>query len=152
MLTGWWRRSSRMGNAWWIDHWPIHHEEMPIMIFLTHHNYVWHPESLYGVSWLQPTSKVNGGNPGSRLWWSMPTWWMTPQSGKLVSPFHDNSGLSWTVSAPVKGTAGPVERLGETQTMSHIVESCPLTKLNGGLSQLHSADDAAIAWLTNYGS
>jgi len=24
---------------------------------------------------------------------------------------------------------------GETQTMSHIVESCPLTKLNGGLSR-----------------
>ena len=41
---------------------------------------------------------------------------------------------------------------GETQTMSHIVESCPLTKLNGGLSQLHSADDAAVAWLTNYES
>jgi len=32
---------------------------------------------------------------------------------------------------------------GETQTMSHIVEACPLTKLNGGLSQLHSTDDAA---------
>jgi len=41
---------------------------------------------------------------------------------------------------------------GETQTMSHIVESCPFTNLNGGLSQLHSADDAATAWLTNYGS
>ena len=39
---------------------------------------------------------------------------------------------------------------GEIQTMSHIVESCPLTKPNGGLSQLHSADDAAVAWLTNY--
>ena len=62
------------------------------------------------------------------------------------------------VSSPVKGIAGPTERLGalqtltctcgETQTMSYIVESCPLTKLNGGLSQLHSADDAAIAWLT----
>ena len=25
--------------------------------------------------------------------------------------------------------------------MSHIVESCPLTKLNGGLSRLHSADE-----------
>ena len=24
--------------------------------------------------------------------------------------------------------------------MSHIVESCPLTKLNSGLSRLHSAD------------
>ena len=54
----------------------------------------------------------------------------------------------------------PVKRLycctdlcpcGETQTMSHIVESCPLTKLNGGLSRLHSADEDAVSWLTNYG-
>jgi len=35
---------------------------------------------------------------------------------------------------------------GETQTMSHIVESCSLTKLNGGLSLPH-----AVSWLTNYG-
>ena len=41
---------------------------------------------------------------------------------------------------------------GETQTMSHIVESCPLTKLNGGLSQLHSADEDTVSWLTSYGS
>jgi len=40
---------------------------------------------------------------------------------------------------------------GETQTMSHIVESCPLTKLNGGLSRLHSADEDAVSLLTNYG-
>jgi len=40
---------------------------------------------------------------------------------------------------------------GETQTMSHIVESCPLTELNGGLSRLHSADGGAVSWLTNYG-
>ena len=33
----------------------------------------------------------------------------------------------------------------------HIVESCPLTKLNGGLSRLHSADEDAVSWLTNYG-
>ena len=39
---------------------------------------------------------------------------------------------------------------GETQTISHIVESCPLTKLNGGLSRLHSADEDAVSWLTNY--
>ena len=38
-----------------------------------------------------------------------------------------------------------------TQTMSHIVESCPLTKLNGGLSRLHSADKDAVSWLTSYG-
>ena len=41
---------------------------------------------------------------------------------------------------------------GETQTMSHIVESCPLTKLNGSLSQLHYADEDAVSWLTSYGS
>ena len=41
---------------------------------------------------------------------------------------------------------------GKTQTISHIVESCPMTKLNGGLSRLHSADEDAVSWLTNYGS
>ena len=41
---------------------------------------------------------------------------------------------------------------GETQMMSHIVESCPLTKLNGGLSRLHSADEDAVSWLISYGS
>ena len=35
--------------------------------------------------------------------------------------------------------------------MSHTVESCPLTKLNGGLSRLHSADEDAVSWLTSYG-
>ena len=37
--------------------------------------------------------------------------------------------------------------------MSHIVESCPLTKLNGGLFRLHSesADEDAVSRLTNYG-
>jgi len=33
---------------------------------------------------------------------------------------------------------------GETQTMSDTVESCPLTKLNGGLSWLHSADKDGV--------
>jgi len=41
---------------------------------------------------------------------------------------------------------------GEIQMMSHIVESCPLTKLSGGLSRPHSADEDAVLWMTNYGS
>jgi len=41
---------------------------------------------------------------------------------------------------------------GETQMMFSIVESCPLTKLNGGLSRLHSADEDVVSWLTSYGS
>jgi len=56
-------------------------------------------------------------NPGSRLQWLVLTWWTIPQSDNLVSPSHDNSGLFWTVSEPVKGTAGPVERLGALQML-----------------------------------
>jgi len=36
--------------------------------------------------------------------------------------------------------------------MSHIVKSCPLTKLNGVLSRLHSADEDAVSLLTSYSS
>jgi len=41
---------------------------------------------------------------------------------------------------------------GEKQTMFHIVDSGPLSKLIGGLSQLHSADDEVVAWLISCGS
>jgi len=41
---------------------------------------------------------------------------------------------------------------GKTQMMSHIVASCSVTKLNGGLSRLHCADEDAVSWLTSYGS
>ena len=36
--------------------------------------------------------------------------------------------------------------------MSHIVESCPLTKLNDGLSRIHCVDEDAVLWLTSCGS
>jgi len=60
-------------------------------------------------------------------------------------------GFYWTVFArnidtavPAEGN-GDLETCGEIQTMSHIVEYCPLTKLNGGLSRLHSADEDAVS-------
>ena len=31
--------------------------------------------------------------------------------------------------------------------MNHIVETCPLTTFEGGLNQLHEADDDAVMWL-----
>jgi len=40
----------------------------------------------------------------------------------------------------------------ETQTISYIVNSCPLTKFDGRLLCLHKADEAAVNWLTTYGS
>ena len=34
--------------------------------------------------------------------------------------------------------------------MSHIVNSCPLTKFVGGLLRLHETDEAAVNWLTTF--
>ena len=38
---------------------------------------------------------------------------------------------------------------GVPQSMSHIVEQCPITKLDGGLKALHKADNTACIWLTH---
>ena len=40
----------------------------------------------------------------------------------------------------------------KSRQCQHIVNSCPLTKFNGGLLRLHEADEAAVDWLTTYGS
>jgi len=36
---------------------------------------------------------------------------------------------------------------GQRQTMNHVVDTCPLTKSEGGLNLLHEADDDAVIWL-----
>ena len=65
--------------------------------------------------------------------------------------------IAWNrdTAVPAEGN-GDLQALihscGETQTMSHVVKSCPLTKLNGSLSRLHSVDEDAVLWLTSYGS
>jgi hypothetical protein len=44
----------------------------------------------------------------------------------------------------------PACSCGATQTMSHIVNDCPMTRFNGGLSALHTADERAVKWLDTY--
>jgi len=66
-----------------------------------------------------------------------------------------NSGLYRTIFAQNRDTAMPAEGNDNLQTLicvlvaRLIVESCPLTKLNG---DLHSADKDAVSWPTYYGS
>jgi len=59
----------------------------------------------------------------------------------------------------------PVEGNGDLQTLICVLVARPrvpddvshcrilssLTKLNGGLSQLYTADEDAVSWLTSYG-
>jgi len=72
-----------------------------------------------------------------------------------------NSGLCWTVFARNRDIAVPAERNGDLQTLICVLVARPRrclkllnsvpTKLNGGLSRLHSADEDAVSWLTSYG-
>ena len=43
--------------------------------------------------------------------------------------------------------ASPLCECGEPQTMRHVVNECPLTCFDGGISELHLAQDAAFNWL-----
>ena len=74
------------------------------------------------------------------------------QQWSLLNRFRTDQGHCGACRSKWRLTDTDLCPCGETQTMSHIVESCPLTKLNGGLSLLHSVDEVAVLWLTNYGS
>ena len=73
------------------------------------------------------------------------------QQWSLLNRFRTEQGHCGACRRKWRLTDTDLCPYGETLTMSHIVESCPLTKLNGGLSRLHSADEDAVSWLTNYG-
>jgi len=62
---------------------------------------------------------------------------LTPYLGRVFRAGMHKWGLALS----------PLCDCGEQQTMEHIVDSCPITKLNGGLLSLHEADDDAISWL-----
>jgi len=44
-------------------------------------------------------------------------------------------------------TQSPSCDCGQRQTMNHIVDTCPLTKFEGGLNLLREVDDDAVIWL-----
>jgi len=74
------------------------------------------------------------------------------QQWSLLNRFRTEQGHCGACRKKWRLTDTDLCPCGETQTMSHIVESCPLTKLNGSLSRLHSADEDTVSWLTSYGS
>ena len=80
----------------------------------------------------------------------------------MISTSLGNSGLCWTVFTRNRDTSVPAEGNGDLQTLICVLEARPRrcltlsnpvpSKLNGGLSRLHSADEDAVLWLTSYGS
>jgi len=74
------------------------------------------------------------------------------QQWSLLNHFRTEQGHCGACRRKWRLTDTDLCPCGETQTMFHIVESCPVTKLKDGLSQQHSADKDAVLWLTSYGS
>jgi len=75
----------------------------------------------------------------------------------VFQPWHKPTTVLLLVYCPVDNTLFEVSPEIRYSGVSgcyrcyYIVESCPMTKLNGGLSRLHSADEDAVSWLTSYG-
>jgi len=65
----------------------------------------------------------------------------------LLNCFRTNQGQC----ASCQKMSG-LEATDMCRTTSHIVNSCPQTKLEGGLQRLHSADDVATEWLNAFDS
>jgi len=129
----WWRKSSNMTVG------------QSSLISSTHHCYDWLPGSRCGWTCNQLTSKVDRGitqvvnshlvcdptirQPGFDLSW---------QQRSLLNRFRTEQGHCGACRRRWQHTDTDLCPCGETQTTFYIVKSCPLTKLNGGLSRLHS--------------
>jgi len=61
------------------------------------------------------------------------------QQWSLLNRFRMEQGLCVACRRKWRLTDTDLCPCDETQTMFHVVESCPLTKLNGGVSRVHSA-------------
>ena len=77
---------------------------------------------------------------------------LSRQQWSLLNRFRTEQGHCGACRRKWRLTDTDLCPSGEIQTMSHVVESCPLTKLNGSLSRLHSVVEDAVSWLTSYGS
>jgi len=63
----------------------------------------------------------------------------------LINRFRTGQGLCRAANLHKWGLAqSPSCDCGQRQTMNHIVDTCPLTKCEGGVNLLHEADDDAV--------
>ena len=68
-------------------------------------------------------------------------------SWTLFNRFHTGQGPCHANMHKWGLAPSPLCDCGEQQTMVHIVDLCPITKLYGGLLSRHEADEDAISWL-----
>ena len=127
------------------------------LINLTHHCYNWHPgnrpvdiKTRWRHNW-KSAQVVNSHLLCDPTIWQ-PGFDLPRQPWSLLNRFRTEQGHCGACRRKWRLTDTDLCPCGKTQTISHIVESYPLTKLNGGLSRLHSADEDTVSCLTSYGS
>jgi len=69
------------------------------------------------------------------------------QSWTLLNRFQTDQGLCHANFHKCSLVASELCDCGQRQTMGHIVDSCPLIQLDGGLPRLQEADDDVVSWL-----
>ena len=70
----------------------------------------------------------------------------------LLNRFRTEQGLCKSCLKRWGLASSDLCECGESQSVLHIVNSCPLTRFQGGITALHKADSAAVNWLTSYGT
>ena len=65
----------------------------------------------------------------------------------LLNRFRSGTGRCAASLHQWSYTDSPLCICGDTQSMSHIVNDCPVNKFDGGLLELHTASGAAKEWL-----
>ena len=67
----------------------------------------------------------------------------------IRQPGFDLPRHTWSLMNRFGTGQGPCRACdcSQRQTVNHTVDTCPLTKFDGGLNLLHKADDDAVIWL-----
>jgi len=65
-------------------------------------------------------------------------------TGQKINHFQTNQGHCASCHKKWRLATSDKCQCGKRQMMFHIINSCPQTKLEGGLPQLHLAEDAAV--------
>jgi len=126
-----------------------------MLMSLSIHLHGLHPDAQYGQTWHLSTQLRSGERTGSIVNHTIVTDPTVRQPGFNL-PCHTWSLMNhfWTGQGPCHANLhkwglaqSPSCDCGQWQTMNHIVDTCPITKFDGGLNLLHEADGDAVIWL-----
>ena len=108
-----------------------------------------YPEAVGDRSLARRMDKLGRQKPVPHCQCHRPCSWFRPPAPATVSAEQVRTGQGLcAVNLHLWGLrADPLCECGLRQSMTHIVEDCQLTRLQGGLRALHSADEAAVVWL-----